>query len=112
MYILVNKDIKISSGKLAGQVGHAVDVWLWNNFKNESMLDLIEEYHQGEIKKIILSASHEQLIDLESNGFIAIRDKGYTELEENTLTCINVGIYESGKLPEELKFVSKLKLYK
>lgn len=29
MYILVNEDIKISKGKLAGQVGHAVMSYLY-----------------------------------------------------------------------------------
>ena len=31
MYILVNEDIKISKGKLAGQVGHAVCSYVHQN---------------------------------------------------------------------------------
>lgn len=33
MYILVNEDIKISKGKLAGQVGHAVSSYMFNIMK-------------------------------------------------------------------------------
>lgn len=112
MYILVNEDIEISAGKLAGQVGHAVDVWFWTRGQKEPLKPIIEEYHQGEIKKIILGASFSLLQNLEERGFVAIRDKGYTELKSNTLTCVNLGIYDFNHLPKELAFVKQLKLYK
>lgn len=117
MYILVNEDIKISKGKLAGQVGHAVASYIYNFMNLEVgivdleyfMRDQIKEYMNGEQKKIILKCPQEKLEDLERHGgYRAIRDKGYTQLEPNTLTCINYGIFTPDTIPEWIK---ELKLY-
>jgi len=132
MYILVNKDIEISKGKLCGQIGHAVNVlsyaimnsYLYNiveSRNNWNSLDiankqLLDEYMNGEIKKIILYAPQSKLEELESIGYISIRDKGYTELEPNTLTCVNLGILDfnvvGDKSNEEYKWLRKLQLVK
>jgi PTH2 family peptidyl-tRNA hydrolase len=132
MYILVNKDIEISKGKLCGQVGHAVNVlvyaimnsYLYNiveSRNNWNSLDianreLLDEYMNGEIKKIILYAPQTMLEELESIHYISIRDKGYTELEPNTLTCVNLGILDfsvvGDKTNEDYKWLRKLQLVK
>lgn len=108
MYILVNDDVKISKGKLAGQVGHAVAVYFYQNFKvNDKQTEIIEEYMNTAQKKIILKCPQSKLEELEKEGFISIRDKGWTQLEPNTLTCVNIGIFDANKVPN---FVSELKL--
>lgn len=107
MYILVNKDIEISKGKLAGQVGHAVASYFYNRYNKE----LITNYMENQQKKIILACSQTKLEELESQGYISIRDNGLTELELNTLTCVNLGILDADK--EEIpKWVKRLRLYK
>lgn len=116
MYILVNNDIKISKGKLAGQVGHAVSSWIFNycvkgdNFEPQDLyVDLFNDYMSGMQKKIILKCSQAKLEELEREGYITIRDAGLTELQPNTLTCVNLGIYDrdTDKVPD---FVKELKL--
>lgn len=99
MYILVNSDIKINIGKLAGQVGHAVAVYMFQNKEPE----LIKEYMENMQKKIILYDTQKNLEKYEQMGFIAIRDKGFTDLEPNTLTCVNLGIMDKDQRPEEIK---------
>ena len=42
----------------------------------------------------------EKLKELESQGEITIRDKGITQLEPNTITCVNLGIYDLKDVPE------------
>ena len=113
MYILVNENIKISKGKLAGQVGHAVNVYVYNQcfYSDMTGRDLIIEYMNGEIKKIILKASQNVLEELENRNLIAIRDKGFTHLEPNTLTCVNLGIHDKNNIPDEFSFIKELKLY-
>lgn len=112
MYILVNEDIKISKGKLAGQVGHAVMSYVYHKavkpLSEGIEIKSLDEYMK-EQKKIILKCPQYKLEELErAGGYNVIRDKGYTQLEPNTLTCINYGI----KTPEELpEWVRNLKLY-
>ena len=112
MYILVNQDIKINKGKLAGQVGHAVSSMLYNQFKTTGkLLPIMEEYMENHQKKIILYCSQNKLEELEKEGYITIRDKGWTDLEPNTLTCVNLGLIDCNKeIPEEFKFIKDLKL--
>ena len=111
MYILVNEDIKINKGKLAGQVGHAVAVLFYNQFKyTEKLPPLMEEYMNKCQKKIILYCPQEKLEELEKEGFIAIRDKGWTDLEPNTLTCVNMGLIDHNNMPRGVDFIKDLKL--
>lgn len=112
MYILVNEDIKISKGKLAGQVGHAVMSFLYHRaikpLQNGKEIEPLDEYME-EQKKIILKCPQWRLEELErTGGYSVIRDKGYTQLEPNTLTCVNYGIMTPEVLPQ---WITDLKLY-
>lgn len=109
MYILVNEDVKLGKGKLAGQVGHAVASYFWRHMQalTDERFYMLTEYMK-EQKKIILKAPQWMCEQLEGDGHIRVRDLGYTQLEPNTLTCINLGIYKDGEEPE---FLKDLKLY-
>lgn len=119
MYILVNQDLKISKGKLAGQVGHAVCSFLYRHFirtyegdrvqLDDALLQPLDDYMCVQ-KKIILACPQLRLEELEAAGYITIRDKGFTELEPNTLTCVNLGLYDKAahEVPD---WVQALKLY-
>ena len=112
MYILVNKDItpKLNIGKAMGQSGHAVAVYFYHNFNGKGSNPLIDEYMTIAQKKIILYCSQKKLEELELQGYITIRDKGWTDLEPNTLTCVNLGIIDYNNIPDELIFIKKLQL--
>lgn len=120
MYILVNEDIKIGKAKLSGQVGHAVATYIYRNFIRDysnnlvqltnDKLEFLDDYMKMQ-KKIILSCPQDKLIELEKeNKYIVIRDKGLTQLEPNTLTCICMGILDkaSNDFPS---WINELKLY-
>jgi len=111
MYVLVNQDININKGKLAGQVGHAVATLFYNQWKlTGKLLPIMDEYMKIQ-KKIILYCSQSKLEELEKQGYITIRDKGWTDLDPNTLTCVNLGLIDCNKeIPEDFKFVKELKL--
>lgn len=120
MYILVNEDIKIGKGKLAGQTAHAAITFLYRNFIKdyngnkititEEMQDYLDDYMAVQ-KKIILKCPQHKLEELEKDGsYIVIRDKGLTQLEPNTLTCVCAGIYDRD-LNEVPDWIQELKLY-
>jgi len=112
MYILVNEDVKISKGKLAVQVGHAVATYFYNVFlKLDSIPRWLKDYMSNYQKKIILYCPQYKLEELENLGYITIRDAGFTELEPDTLTCVCIGLRESDDFSTGgLQFVEDLKL--
>lgn len=120
MYILINEDIKIGKGKLAGQVGHAVCTYMYRNFIrdfngnlvniNKDKQIFLDDYMKAQ-KKIMLKCPQSKLEELEQEGkYIVIRDLGLTQLEANTLTCVCFGIFDksSDDIPNWIK---ELKLY-
>ena len=118
MYILINEDIKISKGKLAGQTAHASMTWLYRNYirqyngllvcNTEEKREFLDKYMECQ-KKIILKCPQSILEELEATqNYITIRDKGLTELSPNTLTCVCVGVIDKHKAPDWIK---NLKLY-
>lgn len=120
MYILVNEDIKIGKGKLAGQTSHSAVTYVYRNYIKDyngnninitdEMRDFLDDYMICQ-KKIILKCPQNKLEELEKeNKYIVIRDKGLTELEPNTLTCICIGIFDRD-LDEVPSWVKELKLY-
>lgn len=106
MYILINNDIKLGKGLIAGQVGHAVEIF---HYRKKSPNDLIENYMKKP-RKIILQCSQCKLEELEKEGFVTIRESDTVQLPKNTLTCVNAGIYDRDKL-EVPEFIKGLKLY-
>jgi len=106
MYVLVNENIQIGKGRLAGQVGHAVNVYVWENRDS----DKVHEYMSGSIKKIILFAPQITLEQLEFENYTAIREDGIVNLESNVLTCVNIGILDYASFPNYLEWIRSLEL--
>jgi PTH2 family peptidyl-tRNA hydrolase len=106
----------MGKGKLAGQVGHAVAVYFWQDLKICNAFHCISsrtmDYMTTQQKKIILYAPQSKLEELESEHgkYIAIRDAGYTELAPNTLTCVNIGIIDYDDFPKEMEWIKHLRL--
>ena len=105
MYILVNQDISMGKGKVAGQVGHAVNILTYRMCKQNN--ELIDEYMQSAIKKIVLKCPQSKLEELEVKNYITVRDKGLTQLEPNTLTAVTLGILREEEVES---WVKELKL--
>ena len=103
-YIVVNKDLNMSPGKVAAQVGHVCTYCAYE----EGSTDKFIEWYRGIQKKIILGA-HEKVLKKLEKDFYAIHDVGCNEVEPDSLTAVSLGI-----LPrEEAKpFIKGLQLYK
>ena len=87
-YIVVNKDLNMSAGKLAAQVGHACTICAVNEFGNA----LFTEWYRNSQKKIVLAGHQKDLEKLESEGYYAVRDNGLTEIPSGSLTAISLGV--------------------
>lgn len=113
MYVLVNDDLKMGKGKIAGQVGHVVGLItdrILRNFynSNKSEADASDEYKRyvqwskSGSAKIILKATEEQIRSFIGQPESAyILDLGRTQIAPNSLTVI--GFYPNSNLKEKFK---------
>lgn len=99
MYIVVREDLGMSVGKVAAQVGHAVQKVMEDEREDVPLQDLtassrhfrIREWRKGSSTKIIKGADakeFEKVKDLQDTYLIV--DEGRTEIEPNTETVIAV----------------------
>lgn len=104
-YILVNKELNMGVGKIAGQVAH-VQTIIDNKIKHYAdhdknpllpaltpdLIDALGWYEQwflgGPQTKIILRAKEKDLLKAIEMGAVEVRDKGLTEIAPNSLTAV------------------------
>lgn len=103
-YILVNKDLHMSIGKTAAQVGHVCGLVAEKESETEKYRSWKEDYDS---KKVVLAAPEETMLKLEHN-FYSIRDKGYTEIPPNSLTAISLGIMTRKQASKYVKHLRTL----
>lgn len=106
-YILVNKELNMSVGKIAGQVAHVqtvIDNKIFELVLSEEILDedsmdsfakekeLTNNYYDwlysGSQTKIILRAKEKDLLKAIDMGAVYIRDNGLTEIPSGSLTAV------------------------
>lgn len=96
MVIVVRKDLKISSGKMAAQVAHAaVNCALAS--KKRKPVNFERWYNEGQKKVVVKVQDLAELYRIkqaaEDIGLVTslITDAGMTELPPNTTTCLGIG---------------------
>ena len=111
--IVVRSDLKMGKGKAAAQVAHAaLDAAESARHKHPDLYDSWRE--QGQAKVVVKTdGGEEALIDLQkqarSLGLASslIQDRGLTQLEPGTTTCLGIGPGPAGEID---KVTGKLKL--
>jgi len=115
MYLIVNNDLQMGKGKIAGQVGHAsCAITRLLHGKNDSNYN--KWLREGEAK-IVLKATSSEILELldkynyentkETNKCLAVHDAGHTQIPANSLTVIGFFPVLKSKAPVEIK---KMKL--
>ena len=107
MYLVVNQDLEMSPGKIGAHTAHAVFDYLFQ-LKREMDDDiyqaLLETFKFNGDTIIVLKAPEKELLKLEAKGYLAVRDEGRTEIPANSLTVVNLGIFDKTQaLPNWLK---------
>ncbi len=113
MVIVARKDLGLSAGKLAAQVGHAC-VDAADTARKQQPDRYFDWLNSGQMKVVVRANSRDELFQLkdlaEGQGLTTalIRDAGHTELDPGTFTCLAVG-----PGPQNLvdKITGDLKLY-
>lgn len=114
MTIVVRKDLNMSTGKIAAQVGHAV-----LNCYKEALLtksSYVKNWESSGTAKIVLQINSlkelneiKELAKINKLPFAMIADAGRTEVEPGTITVIAIG---PGPVDEVDKVTGKLELLK
>jgi len=109
--IIVRKDLGMSTGKVATQVGHAsVMAYKMSSATHEGL----QWYEEGQKKIILKVNSLIELVQIKSLAMYeninvnTVIDFGLTQIEPNTMTCIAIGPDTDEKIN---KIIKDLKLY-
>ena len=100
--IVVRKDLGMSCGKIAGQVGHA-SVMAYKDCSNDKW------YNEGQKKIVLKVPDLFTLLQIEGSAFAnklkvhEVIDFGLTQIDPNTLTCIAIGPDEDEKIDDVIK---------
>lgn len=101
--IVVRKDLKLSCGKIAGQVAHASLRSYWATAKEDRDN---WTYNFNEIKVVLKVQSEDELHNIvmkceELNiPHSWVFDAGKTQIEPNTLTAVGIGPYDKDEIDE------------
>ena len=113
LVIVARKDLKLSAGKLAAQVGHASVDCALRAMRHQP--DAFRSWHDEGQKKVVLKASSERelfqlKVDAERAGLTTalIADAGHTELAPGTITVLGIG---PGRETDVDKVTAHLPLY-
>ena len=113
MYIAINQDLEMSKGKIGSMCAHAAFDYLLEMYAKldddyGTFWDFIDDFKYHGDTIVILKAHEKDLFKWESKGYVAVRDRGLTEIEPNSITAVNLGIYDKDEsIP---KWIQRLRL--
>lgn len=111
--IVVRKDLRMGTGKIASQVGHAA-VLGTEESRKLNKLWLRSWLNEGQPKIVVKVNSLEELLQVQRDAeelripSVMVQDRGLTQIPTGTLTCIGIGPAPSDiidKVTSELKLL-------
>jgi peptidyl-tRNA hydrolase, PTH2 family len=111
--IVVRKDLRMGTGKIAAQVGHAAVLGVEESRKsNKSWLK--GWFNEGQPKIVVKVNSLDDLIKVQTEAetlripVVIVQDRGLTQIPNGTVTCVCIGpapSYIIDKVTSELKLL-------
>lgn len=110
-YYIVNKDLNMSSGKIAAQVAHVATIIAIEEGTSTkpNNHDNFNEWYSNDQKKIILAGHQKDLEKLVEQEFYYIKDNGLTEIVSGSLTCVGLGVMSRKEAKPHIKRLQLLK---
>jgi PTH2 family peptidyl-tRNA hydrolase len=111
--IVVRKDLRMGTGKIAAQVGHAAVLGVEQSRKSNKLW-LKSWFNDGQPKIVVKVSSLEELIQVQSHAeelripAVVVQDRGLTQIPSGTVTCVCIGpapSYIIDKVTSELKLL-------
>ena len=101
--IIVRKDLKMETGKLAAQVAHASLMSYFETEKKDKKM--VKEWLDTGEKKIVLKVENEDSLKKFHEAFkykgipsVLVTDAGLTQLPPGTLTALGIGPWRSSEI--------------
>lgn len=110
--IIVRRDIKMGTGKIAAQVAHAA-VMGAERVKTSRREWFRDWFAAGQAKVVVKVSSIEELIAVRKRAeelslpVVQVQDSGLTQIPSGTITCVGIGPAPSGLID---RVTSELKL--
>ncbi|HJU79830.1 MAG TPA: peptidyl-tRNA hydrolase Pth2 [Nitrososphaeraceae archaeon] len=111
--IVVRKDLRMGTGKIASQVGHAAVLGVEESRKSNKLW-LKNWFEEGQPKIVVKVNDLDELLEVLKDAedlrvpVIVVQDRGLTQIPSGTLTCICIGPAPSDiidKVTSELKLL-------
>lgn len=104
LYIVINQDLEMSPGKIGAHCAHAAFDYLYNSMLDANrqdhtislanFLDMPQSFKEFGDTIVTLRAHEKDLLKWEAEGYTAVRDRGLTEIEPDSITAVCLGIYD------------------
>lgn len=111
--IVVRKDLRMGTGKIAAQVGHAAVLGVEESRKSNKLW-LKRWFNEGQPKIVVKVNSLDELIQVQIDAedlrvpVVVVQDRGLTQIPSGTVTCVCIGpapSYIIDKVTSELKLL-------
>jgi PTH2 family peptidyl-tRNA hydrolase len=116
LYIVVRKELGLSTGKTAAQCCHALQYILQRYYTNTPSLSkqqkqVMQEWMESAHAKVVLAASEVEWQALLDEGLAdaTVRDAGRTEIDPGTITCAALFPVRKSNAPKLIKGLPLLK---
>jgi peptidyl-tRNA hydrolase, PTH2 family len=111
--IVVRKDLRMGTGKIAAQVGHAAVLGVEESRKSNKLW-LKNWFEEGQPKIVVKVSNLDEILAIYREAqalgvpVVIVQDRGLTQIPSGTLTCICIGPAPSDiidKVTSELKLL-------
>ena len=113
LYIVINEDLNMSSGKIGAHTAHAAFDYLLATYDKldieyGTFWSFVSDYKEYGDTIVVLKAHEKDLLEWESEGYVTVRDRDLTKAKPTIITAVCLGIYDKDKgIP---KWIQRLRL--
>lgn len=111
MYLIVNKTLNMSIGKVAAQVGHAVGMlYDLNDSDKIKSFQIWNDWIESDYRKVVLGADESQWSKIKQlENIVVVVDRGLTEIKSGSETVIGLYPLYQSNAPKIIKRLQLLK---
>ena len=103
IYTVVNTELGMDAGKIAGQCQHAMRRVTDQEAHRTEYKQWVGNEDAPDETKLVLAGKQKDLEKLAEFGWIAVRDNGKTQIPAGSLTVVTSGVVRRGEVYSQIK---------